>query len=421
MVMFRSPRTGMLIALVLLLAPTLFIGSVKPVDINVLSQSSGWLTGWQYRKSHTIEGSVGAGTNYQVKIAVHRTTDTDNGADVYLGTKCRYDFSDIRFVDDDGVTLLDYWIEESNSTTGQFWVEFKDNLDTDQLVYIYYGNDAATSLSDGETTFLFFDDFNDRSLDTAKWDSFGTWTESGGLASLSLNGTGSSIEVPVLRTDNGWDMRNKSLAARWQFDVNSVNGQWGMSCKDGAGQLSYFLGESHLFPSTSDNYFDLDHSGGAYDHDVDVIDAWPDGTFFRTEFSSTPNGVTKNEWFLDHMSVSVYNGNSFSDVLQRILLGFYAIGNYTFATGSIKMDFDWVYLRTQVGLDPAHGMWGVEEEFQPTSTTPTTTSPTSTTSPTTPSGPEGFDWMILGIFGGAGIGIVVIVIIVIFSRRGGSG
>ena len=89
--------------------------------------------------------------------------------------------------------------------------------------------------------------------------------------------------------------------------------------------------------------------------------------------------------------------------------------------GSIKMDFDWVYLRTQVGLDPAHGMWGVEEEFQPTSTTPTTTSPTSTTSPTTPSGPEGFDWMILGIFGGAGIGIVVIVIIVIFSRRGGSG
>jgi hypothetical protein len=339
------------------------VSAVDAVDKAVISESTGedWLSGWTYRKSHAINGLAGAGPDYQIRIIVKYSSGVDMGEVVYCDNLCKPDFSDIRFTDDDGLSNLDYWLEEfHDSENATFWVEVADNLDTDQTIFVYFGNAMAISNSNGEDTFIFFDDFDDGSLDIDKWNSFETWTETGGLASLSLTGTGSSIDVPVLRTDNEWDMRNKSLAARWQFDVNSVNGQWGMSCKDGAGMLSYFIGSTET-ATKSDTYFDLDHSGSDYDHDVDVINPWPDDTFFRTEFSSTPNGTTKNEWFLDHESVSVYNSNSFTGGFQRILLGFYAVGSYTFIVGNIKMDFDWVYLRNQVGLEPVHGAWGALE------------------------------------------------------------
>ena len=69
----------------------------------------GWLSGWQYRKSHEIEGSsAGAQTNYQVKIIVHKGTGTDSGEHVYCNNHCQDDFGDIRFTKSDGVTELDY-------------------------------------------------------------------------------------------------------------------------------------------------------------------------------------------------------------------------------------------------------------------------------------------------------------------------
>lgn len=67
-----------------------------------------------FRKSHTIAGSSGgAQTDYPIKIKVHRTIGTDSGIDVYLGPECRSDFGDIRFTEDDGLTELDYWIEQT--------------------------------------------------------------------------------------------------------------------------------------------------------------------------------------------------------------------------------------------------------------------------------------------------------------------
>jgi hypothetical protein len=52
------------------LAASLF-ASIFPVSLfipTVEAQGEGWLSGWQYRKSHVINPASGAGTNYQVKI-----------------------------------------------------------------------------------------------------------------------------------------------------------------------------------------------------------------------------------------------------------------------------------------------------------------------------------------------------------------
>ena len=75
------------------------------------------------------------------------------------------DFSDLRFIRyTDNMTELDYWIErKSDGNWCDVWVEIADNITTQNktLAWMYYGNPNATSASNGEATFLFFDDFND--------------------------------------------------------------------------------------------------------------------------------------------------------------------------------------------------------------------------------------------------------------------
>ena len=118
----------------------------------------GWLSGWQYRKIHTINPASGAGTNYQVKITAHYGSGTDSGGDVYLNSHCRTDFGDVRFTKSDGTTLLDFWMESyTASNNAVFWVEVADDLSTNSAtIYIYYGKSDATTTSNGAATFQSF-------------------------------------------------------------------------------------------------------------------------------------------------------------------------------------------------------------------------------------------------------------------------
>jgi len=109
-----------------------------------------------------------------VRITVHYGTGTDSGEHVYLNEHCKTDFGDIRFTDDNGTTLLDYWME--SYTIGDhavFWVKIADNLDnTSATIYIYYGNSAAITTSNGTNTFEFFDDMESGE---SKWNRTGLW------------------------------------------------------------------------------------------------------------------------------------------------------------------------------------------------------------------------------------------------------
>lgn len=72
------------------------------------------------------------------------------------------DFSDVRFTRSDGTTLLDYWLESKvDSGYATFWVEMVDNLDsTNQTIYVYYGKADATTTSNPQNVFPFYDDFD---------------------------------------------------------------------------------------------------------------------------------------------------------------------------------------------------------------------------------------------------------------------
>ena len=125
----------------------------------------GRLSGWLRRKSHTITAGVGASDHYQIPFKVYKGNGTDGTETwgtytlhkVYCGGNCRDDFGDIRFTDDDGTTLLDYWIDDKNFISGTsaiIWVEVIDDLSSNQSIYIYYDNPSATSVSSIENTFL---------------------------------------------------------------------------------------------------------------------------------------------------------------------------------------------------------------------------------------------------------------------------
>ncbi|MEM0481142.1 MAG: DUF2341 domain-containing protein, partial [Candidatus Aenigmatarchaeota archaeon] len=125
-----------------------------------------WLSGWQYRIPITIKENSGKNlTDYQVLI----TLDT---ASLISANKMKSDCGDIRFTDSDGTTLLNYWIESGcNTNNTRIWIKVPNiPASGTKTIYLYYGNLSATSLSNGDLVFEFFDDFrNANSINTNKW------------------------------------------------------------------------------------------------------------------------------------------------------------------------------------------------------------------------------------------------------------
>ncbi len=118
------------------------------------------LNSWSSRETIIISEQSGTTlTDYQVKVVVTYLSGMNN------------DFSDVRFTDSDGTTLLSHWLEYSqNSVSATFWVKMPlINAFAQQTVFMFYGNPTATSASDGPSTFIFFDDLSNLN----NWNSYG--------------------------------------------------------------------------------------------------------------------------------------------------------------------------------------------------------------------------------------------------------
>ena len=78
--------------------------------VTVVSSAPSFLNGWSYRKIHAIGGSPdGDLTDYQMRFVVWRTTGTDSGENVYVGSSVKSDFGDLRFTTVAGAQMP-YWI-----------------------------------------------------------------------------------------------------------------------------------------------------------------------------------------------------------------------------------------------------------------------------------------------------------------------
>jgi hypothetical protein len=107
--------------------------------------------GWTKRRPITIVGHHPE--NYQIKIVIPYDPDM------------RSDYGDLRFYENEAAGKLSYWVESCTQENAIVWVRRVEN--SDNTIYVYYGNPSATSESNGISTFIFFDDFESGNL--SKW------------------------------------------------------------------------------------------------------------------------------------------------------------------------------------------------------------------------------------------------------------
>jgi hypothetical protein len=118
-------------------------------DVMLAAQSGWYDTSWSRRCPVNITNAGAALSDYQVMVSLS------------YDPAMRADFGDVRFTDGGGENLLSYWVQSYvTSASAVFWVKVPSVPSGAATIFVYYGNPAAGSASDGWNTFDFFDDFS---------------------------------------------------------------------------------------------------------------------------------------------------------------------------------------------------------------------------------------------------------------------
>jgi hypothetical protein len=122
------------------------------------------LNDWTYRVPLEIENiSSSALNNFQVVVNV-------NTQNLIASGKLKTDASDLRFTSSTG-TNIPYWINEStiNTASTEIWLKLSLPALSTTTFYMFYGNPSAIPASNGNNTFILFDDFNGSAVNTSLW------------------------------------------------------------------------------------------------------------------------------------------------------------------------------------------------------------------------------------------------------------
>jgi hypothetical protein len=321
-----------------------------------------WMT-WSYRKSHVIVGSTaGAVADYQVRVTVHYEDGVDNGEHVYLGGKCRADFGDVRFTAGDGSTLLDYWMEErADFGYAVFWVKVPNipAYPGEAAIYVYYGNEAAGTTSNGDAVFLFFDDFLGSTLDPNKWtvDSGITYSVvNGRLVVADLSTAQWNVRYGFhhspMPVQGGFKLRVKGLGWSCASKGDDPMWRWGVVLADTAGydyQMSA-IWEDEFRGNDKKNR--LLRVGNAY---LSTTIRTNGETVADVEFVKDQSGACRVV-FTDTLG-PYPDSATLTDIV--LLVNKYST-SYPYA------DCTWVdavIVQSYVSPEPSHGAWGAEETF----------------------------------------------------------
>ena len=332
---FRASRISSFLSLRKLLVAGGLILALVLVLIPVGAQSQSWLDpAWQYRSVVTITNSGGTVlTGFQVHVALDSSFDF---------TKAKTDGSDIRFTSNDGFTLLPFWIEAWNpgNRTASLWVRVPTIPSGGAGLYMYYGNSAAISASNGTATFEFFDDFNSLSLDTSKWRaSGGSWSvntdiqqdgSTGGVARGTIGGDIRGVLLSLYQgSDYVLEAYGKQLSGRvWGLGVRATD-------------------QNNLY--SINLYEDLDSTYNLYVYN------WVNGS--ASTLTRTPvERVDSNTWYklsvkVHGNSIDVYKDNALRMQTSAFQYGSGAVALY--GEQNTVAEFDNVLVRKYAAVDPA--------------------------------------------------------------------
>lgn len=179
---------------------------------------AGWFdSAWAYRRPVTITNSSGTTlTDYQVLVTLDSTFDFSHSS---------AEGADVRFATEADIPLS-FWIEswDPTGTLARIWVKIPSIPNGNTIIYLYYGNPEASSVSNGVTTFDFFDD---------DWNSLASrWSTTGGAPSVTAGivsfTTGHTMQTLTSYSPGhalsyrGW-FKSGGGAYKWGGFLNGVN------------------------------------------------------------------------------------------------------------------------------------------------------------------------------------------------------
>ena len=213
------------------LSQTQVIGSGTPSDVQLEGNIGPGNTTYKIPITINNTGNSSTLTNYQVQVNI-------NTASLISAGQMQSDCADIRFADSSG-NLLPYWIEGGcNTTTTQIWVNVNTiAASSDTTINMYYGSASASSLSNGNTTFNYFDQGNNIS----------SWAESGSAGETSS--VGDSAPSYYANSSNG-DYMYKNIGLTGNeiltFNINTtgLGDLFFLTNSSGAGQMFRLDGRS---------------------------------------------------------------------------------------------------------------------------------------------------------------------------------
>jgi hypothetical protein len=322
-----------------------------------------WLDpAWGARKKITITGQTGAGSSYQVLLKIGESSgatgeqfDLESHSSDFPNAKD--DGGDLRFTTADGEPLLDFWVEQVTGTTpnrlAYIWVEVAADLGSNQDIYIYYANGSAPANgSNGVNTFQLFDDFNDSSIDTGKWNTVlggtGTISESGDTLkqlSDSSGGSNSGLMSKTATFSAGVAMRCRHRAtASTTFSTGYIG--FGSTNATWSGENS--MGSRNFNNDTIGIFNGLSYNQIASLTDY-VVNTWYRGEF-RWLSTTSYNAYSGNDDLTDRGNETITGGTTAS--------GFYF--NLTDRDG-YDMETDFVLVRKYQATEPAYASVNSEE------------------------------------------------------------
>jgi len=190
------------------------------------ASQANWLdANWSHRTALYIENTNNNDlTDFQVPINIDSKLLIDAG-------QMQADGAVIRLTDEDGLTNINFWVEEGiNTDATKLWVKVPSlTAKSTKTIYIYYGNSGATATSSYDNTFT--KEGGNTSGLISDWH-----LDDGGSATTAVDSSGNNITMSVV---NG---------PVWQ---GTDGGQWG----DKSGQI--FGSGDHLSLDGSDDYLQV--------------------------------------------------------------------------------------------------------------------------------------------------------------------
>jgi len=323
-------------------------------------QAADWYnSSWSYRKSIVIDQTddLGADAAYQMKLLVGKSSSA-SGENVDCADHCEADFDDLRFTKSDGTTLLDYWIESisgsGSSALATVWIEtiLLDNA-ADTTIYMYYGNASASAASNGDNTFVFFDDFSGAYPGTKWTGTTALGTVADGILTCTGNGNWRTMCSTISASSTTtalycYAQINSAVIASFGFS-NTTNTHYSRFYVDG----------------TNSNLQSSDGTTGSNVVSNLTLNAY-------RNFHILVRGSTNMRAFDNNVEVT---GSPKTTNPSNVIMPIAINTN----TADVNILVDWIFITKFTATEPTWKSYGSEEANAPTVTTQTATNVEETT------------------------------------------